>query len=98
MIGNLSYGFFACRWHSEVTLQVLPWRDLLIVGTLINFAAGFATLLKLTQDVAPVFALAVHLAPLPYNTFLLLSVWRSKGSTRLASTVAGIWFPLMLIF
>ncbi len=90
-------GFFTDRWHSEVDLGVLLWRDMLIFGTLVNLAAGFTGILMLIQEVPPVWALAVHLAPVPYNIFLLLSVWRSKRCTPTASTIATIWFVVMLI-
>jgi hypothetical protein len=97
MIRSERTGFFACRWHSEVDLRLLLWRDLLFIGTLVNLAAGFTSIVMLIQNFAPVLALAVHLAPVPYNIFLLLSVWRSKQSTQLTSTIAGIWFLLMLV-
>ena len=89
--------FFASRWRGETSLQRLLWRDMIYVGTLINLAAGFTGLIMLIQNVAPVFALAAHLAPVPYNIFLLLSVRRSKQGTQFASMVAGLWFLLMLI-
>lgn len=90
-------GFFASRWHAEVELQVLLWRDVLVAGTLINLAAGFAAFIMFTQNVDPVWALFVYLSPLPYNIFLLLSVWRSKQCTPFISMIAVIWFVLVLI-
>lgn len=97
MIRDHKNGFFASRWHLEVELRVLLWRDMLAVGTLINLVAGFAGLIMLTQNVAALWALSVHLAPVPYNIFLLASVWRSKQCTPFVSLIAGIWFVLMLI-
>ncbi len=89
--------FFAARWHGEADLQVLLWRDVLVVGTLVNLAAGFAAFLMLSQNVAPIWALSVYLAPVPYNVFLLMSVWRSNQCTPLVSLIAGLWFVLVLI-
>ncbi len=88
--------FFASRWHSKIELGVLFWRDLLYFGTLINLATGLASFIMLTRDIAPAWVLAVHLAPVPYNAFLLLAVWRSRQTTPVISLVAGIWFVLML--
>lgn len=92
-----SSGFFARRWHADVALGVLLWRDMLAVGTLINLVAGFAALILLTQNVAAVWAVAVHFAPVPYNIFLLVSVWRSKQCTAFVSAIATVWFVLMTI-
>lgn len=97
MTKNPGSGFFQSRWRGETDLRVLLWRDVSYVGTLINLAAGFTGMMMLIQDVAPLWALAVHLAPVPYNVFLLLSVWRSKQCTPTASTIATIWFVAMLI-
>lgn len=90
-------GFFASRWHGTVDLRVLLWRDVLAIGTLINLAAGFAAMVMLIQNSAAIWALSVHLAPVPYSIFLLLSVWRSKQCTQVISLIASIWFVLMLI-
>jgi hypothetical protein len=91
------HGFFANRWHPDVDLRGLLWRDVLFVGTLINLVSAFAAMIMLTQNVAAIWALSVLLAPVPYNIFLLLSVWRSKGCTPVISLIAGVWFVLMLI-
>ncbi len=69
---------------------------MLVVGTLINFGDHFAAFVMLTQNVAPFWALSVHLAPVPYNTFLLASVWRSQQRTPFGSPIAVIWFVLMM--
>ena len=90
-------GFFTSRWHGETNLQVLLWRDMLVFGTLINLLAGFAALILLTQNVAPIWALSVHLAPVPYNIFLLLSMWRSKQCTPFISLISTLWFVAVLI-
>ena len=90
-------GFFTSRWHAEVELRVLLWRDVLVVGTLINLVAGFTAMIMLIQDVPPIWALTVYLAPVPYNIFLLVSVWRSKQCTPLVSLIATAWFVAVLI-
>lgn len=97
MIREHTGGFFASRWHSEVELSLLLWRDMLFVGTLINLAAGFTAFILLSQDVTPIWALSVYLAPVPYNIFLLVSVWRSRQCTPLVSLIATIWFVVVLV-
>ncbi len=97
MTKNPKSGFFESRWRGEANPRVLLWRDAIYIGTLINLAAGFTGMMMLIQGVAPLWALAVHLAPVPYNGFLLLSVWRSKQCTPTASTIATVWFVVMLI-
>lgn len=76
---------------------MLLWRDVLFVGTLINLVAGFTAFVMLTQNAAAIWVLSVLLAPVPYNIFLLLSVWRSKQCTPLISLIATLWFAAMLI-
>lgn len=70
---------------------------MLLVGTMINLASGFAALILLTQNAAAAWALSVHFAPVPYNAFLVGSVWRSKQCTPFVSLIAGIWFVLMMV-
>ncbi len=90
-------GFFTSRWRGEADLQLLLWRDVLVVGTLINLAAGFTAFILLTRDVAPIWAVSLHLLPVPYNVFLLLSVWRCRQTTPSVSLIATVWFVLMLV-
>lgn len=97
MTRDTESGFFASRWHAEVELRVLLWRDVLVVGTLINLVAGFSGFIMLSLNVDAAWALSVYLAPLPYNVFLLLSVWRSKQCTPLVSLIATAWFVAVLI-
>ena len=94
---QLFTGFFGRRWRAEVDLGMLFWRDLLIVGTLINFFASFTALALVSQDFAIGIAVAVHFAPLPYNGFLLASVLRSPRRTALMALAAWIWFALMTL-
>ena len=90
-------GYLKSRWRGEADFQLLLWRDVLVVGTLINLIAGFAAFILFTRDAAPIWALTVHFSPVPYNVFLLLSVWRSKNTTPLVSLIAAIWFVVVLV-
>lgn len=93
----LSNGFFSRRWRAEVDLQVLFWRDMLVIGSLINIIASTASLVLASQGVSMAIAAALHFAPLPYNGFLLAAVMRSPQRTALFMQIASIWFVLMTI-
>ena len=87
--------FFTCRWHGSVDLPLLFWRDMLGVGTLINALATFAALIAASQSVDVGAAAALHFAPLPYNLFLVMSVWRSSQTTPLRRAGALAWLLAM---
>lgn len=89
--------FFARRWRGDVPVQTLFWRDLLIVGSLINALATLGALILAAQGVALVFAVAVHFAPLPYNVFLVAAIGRSPQRTPLITALTGAWFVVALL-
>jgi hypothetical protein len=89
--------YFARRWRGEVALAVLFWRDLLAVGTLVNLFASFTALVMVAQGVAGHWAVAVHLAPLPYNLFLLAAVWRFRPRNRPAALAAVVWLVVVTL-
>jgi hypothetical protein len=90
--------FLARHWNAAIDLRVLFWRDMLGIGTVINLLAGFAALIMLAQGVKGEWAVLVHLAPLPYNWFLLASVWRSPQRTPAVMVCSGIWFVAVMVF
>jgi hypothetical protein len=69
-------GFFRSRWRADVPMRVLFWRDLVLVGTLINVLATGVALAMAASGLSIALAAAVHFAPLPYNLFLVVAVWR----------------------
>lgn len=89
--------FFASRWRGEAPLDRLFWRDMVLVGTVLNVAALVAALLLLGLKVSPVVAVAVYFSPVPYNIFLFAAVWRTAeaiGNARAAAffrSAALIW-------
>ena len=90
-------GFFATRWSGERPLAALFWRDMLLWGTLINLAATLAGALLLGVKAPAWLAATVHFAPVPWNLFLLASVWRSAerlGAARALGWLLGAtaWF------
>ena len=70
-------GFFVRRWRREVSLGTLFWRDMMVVGSLINLATAFASLMALGFKAGALAASLVFLSPLPYNIFLAAAVWRT---------------------
>lgn len=83
--------FFAARWQGRVPLPLLFWRDMLMLGSGINLAAGFVVLMLIAQGASLGLAIAVHFLVLPYNLFLAAAVWRSHQGTVVTKSVAGFW-------
>ena len=78
-------------------MATLFWRDMLVVGTLINAVATLSALIAATQGIALGVAVAIHFAPLPYNVYLFAAVGRSRERTPLVTVLAGVWFVLALL-
>ncbi len=57
-------------------MRGLFWRDMVLVGTLVNLLATGVALAMAASDLPIGLAAAVHFAPLPYNLFLVVAVWR----------------------
>ena len=68
-------GFLARRWHGEIDLGTLFWRDTIFVGTAINVAFALASLLLLAAGHHAAIVFAVYMLPVPYNLFLFACVW-----------------------
>ena len=90
-------GYFVRRWRGEVPLRLLLWQDMLGVGTLVNLIATLAAFALVIQDAPSLLAFALHIAPLPYNAFLLAAVWRSPDRNALAVALAAAWFCAMVL-
>ena len=71
------FAFFVRRWRRQVPLALLFWRDMVIVGSVINLASAFGGLMALGFKAELAVAMLVFHAPLPYNVFLVASVWRT---------------------
>jgi hypothetical protein len=90
-------GFFAHRWRGEVPLPRLFWLDMIGIGTAVNLLASLAALILLAQKVDARLALALHFAPLPYNLFLFMAVWRSPQRGAWIGAMAIAWLALMMV-
>lgn len=94
-------GFFASRWHGDVSLGHLFWADMLIYGTGVNVAAALAAFILMSFDLVVV-GVIVYFSPLPFNFFLFGAVWRASAAAeapwRLAIRLTAIvWVVLMTL-
>lgn len=91
--------FFSRRWRREVPLGTLFWRDMALVGTTLNLVTSFVSLMALGFKADPAVAMAIYLAPLPYNVFLTAAVWRTADRVEPATATqarlgAAVWLVL----
>ena len=89
-------GFFAARWRGHVAPAVLFWRDMIVVGTLINIATGFASLVALGLKAPLWLVWLIFLSPLPYNIFLCLALWHATA--RQPSQAGGTMRAMALVW
>jgi hypothetical protein len=90
-------GYWSQRWKGQTPWRTLFWRDIVAVGSVINLFAGFVALFLISQGQPVGWALAVHFTPLPYNAFLVRSLWLTRPKPTWAMAVAGAWFAGMLV-
>lgn len=90
-------GFFRARWLGQVPIDRLFWRDMLLVGTVINIASSAVALIVLGLKLPLWVVLAVHFAPVPYNIFLTIAVWRTAETSGTKATLMLLGSALWLI-
>jgi hypothetical protein len=83
--------FFRARWRGEALLDRLFWRDMLLVGTILNVTSSALALILLGLKLPLWLVLAVHFLPVPYNIFLTIAVWRT------AEKVGGLKAQLVML-
>lgn len=93
----LSRNFFSQRWHGQVPLDVLLWRDMLSVGTVINLTATFLAMIAIIQGANSWVAFALHLAPTPYNIFLLTAILRAPDRNNFTLSIATGWLVVVTL-
>jgi len=94
--------FVGRLWRGELPLSRVFWRDMLVVGTLVNVATLLLALLAFGIGAPPPIGVAVFLSPLPYNLLLFMGVWRSAARENTqwswpAQTMAVMWVVAMLL-
>lgn len=102
MSGNAFLAFFTTRWRRQVSLDRLVWVDMILVGSAINLATTFVSLMMLGFKAPTLVALATHFAAIPYNAFLYAAVWRTAdnvdaGRAMTARGLATAWFALAVV-
>jgi hypothetical protein len=96
---SVPFSFFSRRWRRQVPLGTLFWRDMIVVGSVINLAAAFVALMALGLKAGLMVTILIFHAPLPYNIFLVASVWRAAdiADPKTASSArfgAAIWLAV----
>lgn len=93
--------FLLDRWRGEAPLETVFWRDMLVLGTGLNIAATGVALGMFAGAYPAWLAFTVNFLPVPYNAFLLVSVWkageREGGPAATTANVVGtLWFIVMI--
>ena len=92
--GTRAKRYLSSRWNGDAPLALLFWRDMLLIGSIVNAATTLAALWLLANDAPTVVAFVMFVSPLPWNIFLFVSVWRSaarvKGSFAFAAQLAAV--------
>ena len=89
--------FFRSRWLGQVPIDRLFWRDMMLVGTGINVASSAAALILLGLKMPLGLVLAVHFAPVPYNIFLAIAVWRTAEQSGAKASLMLLGSALWLV-
>lgn len=70
---------------------------MLVIGTLVNAVAALVSLILLAKGVHHGVWAAFYVLLIPYNLFLLLSVWRNARESTAMRSLAICWFACTLI-
>ena len=85
------------RWRGETAPAVLYWKDIVVVGSVINLVTSFAALMLAAQGVHLAIAVAVHFSLLPYNAFLVMALWRTPRCSRAMAWTSALWLVVMMV-
>lgn len=89
--------FITQRWQGRIGWRRLFWRDLLLIGTSFNLLMTGLALALLSQDVPAQWALLAHLLPLPYNLFIVSSIWSAPQRPLVVRGVSLCWLVLFVV-
>jgi hypothetical protein len=89
--------FITQRWQGRVGWRRLFWRDLLLVGTGLNLLMTGTALALLSQDAPIQWVLLAHLLPLPYNLFIVSSIWSAPQRPLAVLGVSLCWLVLFVV-
>ena len=80
--GRGPFAYLARMWRGAIPLPQIFWRDMVVIGTLVNLATMALALLAAAQGASTAAAIAIFLSPLPYNLLLVAAVWASADRQR----------------
>jgi hypothetical protein len=86
--------YFSVRWQATIPFQDLFWRDMILLGTLINLLVTFVGLMLVAQGHPSSWAVLAHFMVLPYNIFLVLAVFRWPDVQVSYKTAAVVWLVI----
>ena len=89
--------FITQRWQGRIGWRTLFWRDLLLIGTGLNLLMTGLALALLSQDAPAQWALLAHLLPLPYNLFIVSSIWSAPQRPLIVLGVSLFWLVLSVV-
>lgn len=85
------------RWRGETSLTRLYWLDMMGVGSFLNVFTGFGALMLAAQGADVRIAAAMHFAMLPYNTFLVVALWRMPQCSKAMAWTSVLWWVVMTL-
>jgi hypothetical protein len=94
--------YLALLWRGEVPLGQVFWRDMAVVGTVLNLSAMALAFGAVALGASTAAGIVIFMAPVPYNAFLVTAVWR-RGEVESSEWVwparigAVVWFVLALL-
>jgi hypothetical protein len=99
---NPAVAYIKSLWLGEVPLSRAFWTDMLVIGTVVNVAAGIAAMLLFVSGAPIALGVAIHFAPLPYNLLLFFAVWQAaaRDASRWsfpAQVGALVWFFVVFV-
>jgi hypothetical protein len=73
---NPIVGYFQQLWWAEMPLATVFWRDMAVVGSIVNVVSIALATITAAFGGATGVGIALYTAPTPYNIFLVVAVWR----------------------
>jgi hypothetical protein len=95
--------YIASLWRGEISLARVFWEYAIGWGTLINLLCTGAALIVFLKDGPVWLGLLIHFAAIPYNTLMVVSVWRAaalppaNAFSNFARFAVLAWFLAMLV-
>jgi len=89
--------YFRERWAGRISFHQLFWWEMFGVATLLNASVSLFSLILLTQGVSGGIWLVLHMLLLPYNLFLVTTIWRHADASQVSRCSALVWLWATLL-